>query len=228
MPVQGFIINLIDQLTLLLLVLTIGFLLYKKSWHNKIMTCIMVNSIYSIFQILLPRIYPVSSSQNDIITNFTMHIDTLSGFCFFYYLWIDTRYRKFLVFSITPVLLTWLLTFVFARDLKIHFWNLLLPSIWFFIVAQYAMLLMYRKSSFQDTASYVSRFLLIAGFLFYNFIYLILEICYLKFTSISNITDAWNINYWSYLIFRAMIFGGVLTWYSRKNYSQGNLMAVRK
>lgn len=215
MPNQGFIINLIDNLTLLILLVMLGFMLVKKAWISRPMTFILINISYSILMFGVGFIYPISSKENEIIVNLTMHVDTLSGLGFFYYLWIDIRYRKFLLFSLVPVILVWLATFLFKQDLKIHFWNLILASLWFLAAAQYAMLLLYRKSSFQDTAPYVSRFLLITGFLFYNFVYLVVEVCYIYFTSISNITDAWNINYWAYFIFRIMMLAGVLAWYGR-------------
>ncbi|MBZ5856441.1 hypothetical protein [Flavihumibacter profundi] len=228
MPVNGFLINLIDNLTLLLVIFTVGILLVKKCWMSRAMTCILVNSVYSIFQFVIVLLFPMESKENEIITNFTMHIDTISGFCFFFYLWNDSSYRKFLVYTLTPVLATWLISFAFTRDLKIPSWNLLLPSLWFFISAIYAMLLLYRKSSFQESASYISRFLLITGFLFYNFIYLIVETCYIFFKSVSNVTDAWNINYWGYFIFRLMILAGVIAWYSRKQDSAVSFARIRK
>lgn len=215
MPNQGFIINLIDNLTLLTLLITLVFLLVKRAWINRPMTFILINICYSIVIFGIGLIYPIESKENEIIVNLTMHIDTISGLGFFYYLWIDLRYRKFLAISVIPILLVWLATFIIKQDLKIHYWNLVLASLWFLASAQYAMLLLYRKSSFQDTAPYVSRFLLITGFLFYNFVYLVVEICYIYFTSISNITDAWNINYWAYFIFRLMMLTGVIAWYGQ-------------
>ncbi|KIC91964.1 hypothetical protein, partial [Flavihumibacter solisilvae] len=72
-----------------------------------------------------------------------------------------------------------------------------------------------------------SRFLLIAGFLFYNFIYLVIETCYVFFTSVSNVNDAWNINYWGYFIFRLLMFGGVVAWYFKPRQSAAS-MAINK
>jgi hypothetical protein len=228
MPNQGFIINLIDNLTLLTLIITAMLLIFKKGWINRPMQFILINVCFSIFLFILDFFYPMESRENEIITNLTMHIDTLSGLGFFYYLWIDLRYRKFLIISIIPVFVIWLGTFIVKQDLNNHSWNLILSSLWFLVAAQYAMLLLYRKSSFQDTAPYVSRFLLITGFLFYNFIYLVVEICYLFFNSITNITDAWNINYWAYFIFRLMMLTGVIAWYSKSRQSQPVFAKIKK
>lgn len=228
MPNQGFIINLIDNLTLLTLIIIALFLVVKKGWINRPMRFILINVCFSISLFIVGFFYPMSTRTNEVITNLTMHIDTLSGLGFFYYVWIDLRYRKFLLISVVPVLVVWLLTFLVMRDLSNHYWNLVLSSLWFLVAAQYAMLLLYRKSSFQDTAPYVSRFLLITGFLFYNFVYLVVEICYIFFTSISNITDAWNINYWAYFIFRLMMLAGVLAWYTRRQEASPVLAGIRK
>ena len=182
MPNHGFIIKLIDNLTLLSLIITAIYLIFKKAWINRPMTFILINVCFSILLYIFGFLYPMQSQENKIFTNLTMHIDTLSGLGFFYYLWIDLRYRKFLVFSVIPVFLVWLVTFAIKKDFIYHSWNLILASLWFLVSAQYAMLLLYRKSSFLDTVPYMSRFMLITGFLFYNFIYLVVETCYIYFT----------------------------------------------
>ncbi|ULQ53758.1 hypothetical protein [Flavihumibacter fluvii] len=228
MPNQGFIINLIDNLTLLTLIIIALFLLYKRAWINRPMSFILINVCYSISLFIVGFWHPISSKENEIISNLTMHVDTFSGLGFLYYLWIDNRYRKFLLISVVPIILVWLTTFIIKQELKIYSWNLILPSLWFLAAAQYSMVLLYRKSSFQDTAPYASRFLLITGFMFYNFIYLVVEICYLYFTSISNITDAWNINYWAYFIFRIMMLAGVIAWYGQSRVSGPVLAEIRK
>jgi hypothetical protein len=227
MPNHGFLIQLIDHLTMVLVIITAVFLVYKKSWINRPMSCILVNVCYSLCIYLVDLVYPIDSKENEIIVNLTMHVDTLSGFGFFYFLWIDQRYRKFLQISIIPVLFVWLATFIFKRDLHIYYWNLILTSFWFMLAAQYAMLLLYRKFSFHDPAPYISRFLLITGFLFYNFIYLVVEICFIYFSSISSITDAWNINYWAYFIFRLMMLAGVLAWYGQTRASKPLLAKIK-
>lgn len=228
MPNKGFLINLIDNLTLLTLFFIVGILLVKKCWHNKALSCILINALYSIFLILLAYIYPLGDVENEIISNLTIHIDTLSGLGFLYFLWDDKPFRKYLVYSVIPVIGTWLLTFVIQWDLKLHFWNLLFPSLWFLVAAQYAMIQLYRKSNFHETARYISRFLLISGFLFYNFIYLIVETCFIFFKSISNTADAWSINYWGYFIFRLLMLAGVIAWYYKRARPQRQMAALRK
>jgi hypothetical protein len=228
MPNKGFLINFIDNLTLLTLFFIVAILLIKKCWQNKALICILINALYSIFLILIAYRFPLENEENEIISNLTMHIDTFSGLGFLYYLWNDQPFRKYLIYSVIPVIALWLFTFIWKQDLKIHFWNLLLPSFWFLVAAQYAMILLYKRSNFQETSRYISRFLLIAGFLFYNFIYLIVETCYIFFKSISNTADAWSINYWGYFIFRLLMLAGVIAWYSRRMRPANNIATVRK
>ena len=228
MPDKGYLISLIDNLTLVALICITAILLIKKGWDNKLLFFIGVNALYSISLFLLGYFYDMESSQYGVFSNLTMHIDTLSGFGFFYFLWDDKAFRKFLTLSILPVLVTWLLTLVFRGIYKTPYWNLMLPSLWFLLAAVYAMLLLYRKSQFNEGAIYTSKFLLIAGFLFYNFIYLVIETCYLFVTSMHSITDAWNINYWGYFIFRLLMLAGILSWYFAGNTLRANLATVRK
>lgn len=213
MPEKGSIITLIDNLTLLTLLFTVAILLIKKCWKDKLLMCILINATYSIFLFIMGFCFPMDSSEYDLISNLTIHVDTLSGFGFFYYLWDDSRFRRYLLLSVIPVLAIWLFTLFWKGVAKTPYWNLMLPSIWYLVAAQYGMVLLYKKSNFQESIQYISRFLLIAGFLFYNFIYLVIETCYVFFTSVSNVNDAWNINYWGYFIFRLLMLGGVLAWY---------------
>ncbi|GAO43683.1 hypothetical protein [Flavihumibacter petaseus] len=220
--------NIIENLTLAVLAGIIFFLLYKKAWTDKALRFILINALYSLFTVLITLVYPITSPAYDIISNLTMHIDTLSGLGFFYYLWNINRYHRFLVYTVSVVLLVWFATFFIMRDFGAHSWTLLLPSIWYVIVGMTAFYLMYTKADFQQTRKYGSRFLLITGFVFYNFIYIVIEICYIYFKGVGNINDAWKINYWSYFLFRVMMFAGVIFWYARPGIPRNKLSAISK
>ncbi|WP_152616875.1 hypothetical protein, partial [Flavihumibacter solisilvae] len=131
--------------------------------------CILINAAYSIFLFILGFCFPMDSREYDFVSNLTIHVDTLSGLGFFYYLWDDSRFRRYLLLSVIPVLAIWLFTLFWKGFSKTPYWNLMLPSVWYLVAAQYGMVLLYKKSNFQESTQYISRFLLIAGFLFYNF-----------------------------------------------------------
>lgn len=228
MPDKGYLISLIDNLTLLSLICITAILLIKKGWNNKLFLFIGINALYSISLFILGYYYQMQSREYELVSNLTMHADTLSGLGFFYFLWNDDSFRKFLLVSIFPVLVTWILTLIFQGVFKTHYWNLMLPSLWYLVVSVYAMVMLYRKSHFNESAGYVSKFLLIAGFLFYNFIYLVIETCYLFVTSMHSISDAWNINYWGYFIFRLLMLAGVMSWFYTRNNLPATLATVRK
>lgn len=228
MPDKGYFISLIDHLTLLVLICITAILLIKKGWNNKLLFFVGINALYSIGLFILGYYYEMQSSEYELVSNLTMHVDTLSGFGFFYFLWDDKTFRKFISLSILPVLLTWLVTLIYSGAFKTYYWNLMMPSLWFLLTSVYAMILLYRKSYFNESAGYISKFLLIAGFLFYNFIYLVIETCYLFVTSMHSITDAWNINYWGYFIFRLLMLAGILSWFFAGNSLTAKLATVRK
>ncbi|WP_332737488.1 hypothetical protein [Flavihumibacter sp.] len=215
MPEIGLLISVIDNLTLLALLLTAAILLIKKGWEQKLQLFILLHVLYNLFLFGIVYIYPMDSPTFQAISNLTIHIDTITGLLFFYFLWDDTRYRRFLLITIIPVIATWMLTLFIKGIYRNTFWNQLLPSFWYMLAAGYAMILLYRNSSLTVNTVYVSRFLLIAGFLFYNFIFLVLQTFYIYFTSISDITDAWNINYWAYFIFRLLMLAGVIFWFRK-------------
>ncbi|KIC91643.1 hypothetical protein [Flavihumibacter sp. ZG627] len=215
MPEIGPLIAVIDNLTLLALLLTAAILLIKKGWEQKLQLFILLHVLYNLFLFGIVYIYPMDSPTFQAISNLTIHIDTITGLLFFYFLWDDIRYRKFLLITIIPVIATWMLTLFIKGIYRNTFWNQLLPSFWYMLAAGYAMVLLYRNSSLTVNTVYVSRFLLIAGFLFYNFIFLVLQTFYIYFTSISDITDAWNINYWAYFIFRLLMLAGVIFWFRK-------------
>lgn len=228
MPDKGYLISFIDNLTLLSLICITAILLIKKGWNNKLFLFIGINALYSISLFILGYFYQMQSREYELGSNLTMHVDTLSGLGFFYFLWNDDRFRKFLVISIFPVLVIWILTLFFQGVFKTHYWNLMLPSLWYLVVSVYAMMMLYRKSHFIESAGYISKFLLIAGFLFYNFIYLVIETCYLFVTSMHSISDAWNINYWGYFIFRLLMLAGVISWFYTRNNLPATFSTVRK
>ncbi|MCG7858709.1 hypothetical protein MD537_17145 [Flavihumibacter sediminis] len=223
MPEIGLLISIIDNLTLFALLLTAAILLIKKGWEQKLQLFILLHVLYNLFLFGIVYIYPMDSPTFQAISNLTIHIDTITGLLFFYFLWDDTRYRRFLLITIIPVIATWMLTLFIKGIYRNTFWNQLLPSFWYMLAAGYAMILLYRNSSLTVNTVYVSRFLLIAGFLFYNFIFLVLQTFYIYFTSISDITDAWNINYWAYFIFRLLMLAGVIFWFRKPLALQPNM-----
>jgi hypothetical protein len=101
-------------------------------------------------------------------------------------------------------------------------WNLIAPATWYLLAAIYSMSLLYKRSFYHENAHYLSKFLLIAGFLFYNFVYLIIEGCYIVFAQQGGAEDAWNINFWSYFIFRLMMLAGILSWYYNPRIASSN------
>ncbi len=215
MPQDCTHICIIENTTLVVLACILLLLVYKKAWQDKAMRFILINAAYSFATNLFSLFHPITTVTYDTLSNLTMHIDTLSALGFFYHLWNNSRWHKFLRYSVAPVILVWLGTFIVMRDLQYHWWTLLMPSVWYLAAGIYALYFLYKKGNFQETSFYVSRFLLITGFLFYNFVYIVIEICYIYFKGVSNSADAWNINYWSYLIFRVMMLAGVIAWYAR-------------
>lgn len=229
MPENCTLTCFIDSFTLVVLAAIIGFLLYKKAWTQKPMWFILINAVYSLASNLFNLVYPITSHTSDVVSNLTMHVDTLSGLGFFYYLWNLNWYRKYLIYSVIPVILVWLGTFLVMRDLSFHSWTLLLPSIWYLFASNLALYLLYKKANFQQTQQYGSRFLLITGFLFYNFTYIVVELFYLRFKDDPTITiDAWNINYWGYFIFRLMNLAGVLLWFAKPSLNPNPLIRRQK
>ena len=212
MPEKGLLIEIIDNLTLIALLLTAAILLFIKGWKDKLQSTILVHVLYNISLFALLYVVPMESDEYKLATNLTIHIDTISGMLYFYWLWEDTKYRKFLIGTMVPVILTWLVTLLIKGPYMSTFWTNILPSVWFVLAAGYAMLLLYRSSGTPGGKLYASRFLLVAGFLFYNFIFLVLQSFYIQFKDLSDIADAWNINYWSYFIFRLLMLSGVLFW----------------
>lgn len=212
MPEKGLLIEIIDNLTLIALLLTAAILLFIKGWKDKLQSTILVHVLYNISLFALLYVVPMESDEYKLATNLTIHIDTISGMLYFYWLWEDTKYRKFLIGTMVPVILTWLVTLIIKGPYMSTFWTNILPSVWFVLAAGYAMLLLYRSSGTPGGKLYASRFLLVAGFLFYNFIFLVLQSFYIQFKDLSDIADAWNINYWSYFIFRLLMLSGVLFW----------------
>jgi len=228
MPTQGFLILLIDQLTFVTLVISIFFLFIKKAWNNPLFLFLGLNSLYSILLFIVGWIYNIFSIQYELIANLSIHIDTLTGLGVLYHLWPDKTYQRFLVYSVVPVLLTWMLTVFFMGPQKTITWNLILPAAWFLIASAYSMSLLYKRSFYNENAHYLSKFLFIAGFLFYNFVYLIIEGCYILFANQGGAEDAWNINFWSYFIFRLMILSGILCWYYHPRMASNNLITIKK
>ncbi|WP_290709357.1 hypothetical protein [Flavihumibacter sp. CACIAM 22H1] len=173
-------------------------------------------------------VYGLFSIQYELIANLSIHIDTLTGLGVLYHLWPDKTYQRFLVYSVLPVLLTWMLTMLFMGPQKTTTWNLVLPASWFLMAAAYSMLLLYKRSFYNENAHYLSKFLFIAGFMFYNFVYLIIEGCFILFAQEAGAEDAWNINYWSYFIFRLLILSGILAWYHTPRMATNNLVSINK
>lgn len=213
MPNPGFIIHLIDHLTFVILVLSLLFLFLKKAWNNHLLLFIGLNSFYSILLFIAGWTYDINSTQYELIANLSIHIDTITGLGVLFHLWPDDRYRKFLVISVLPVLLIWLLTLLFLGPQQTYSWNLIAPAAWFLLASFYSMSLLYKRSLFNESAHYLSKFLFIGGFLFYNFVYIIIEGCYIVFANEGGAEDAWNINFCGYFIFRLMILMGILFWY---------------
>ncbi|MCA0395951.1 MAG: hypothetical protein LCH51_00990 [Bacteroidetes bacterium] len=208
--------EILDHLAMLVQVVVLVLFIQRKAWTQKPLLFIMINVCYGIATSLLSYIFPVNSYQSDVISNLTIHVDTLSGFGFFYSLWNVGWYRKFLKRALTLVLLIWISTMFITRDFTTHSWTLISTSIWYILASNLALYLLYKKGNFQHTQHYASRFLLITSFLFYNFSYTVIEVFYLHFKDDPNITnDAWNINYWSYLIFRLVTLTGVAIWLAK-------------
>ena len=213
MPNQGFLTLLIDQLTFATIVISLFFLTLKKAWSNPVFLFLGLNSAYSVFLFVFVWVYDIFSIQYELVANLSIHIDTLTGLGLLYHIWPEKRYQRFLVLSVVPVLLIWMVTIFYKGPQKTFSWNLLAPALWFLMASGYAMLLLYKRYFYHESANYLSRFFFIAGFLFYNFIYLIIEGCYIVFAHQGGAEDAWNINFWSYFIFRLMILTGIITWF---------------
>ncbi|ULQ57401.1 hypothetical protein KJS94_04195 [Flavihumibacter rivuli] len=228
MPEQGSIIKLIDNLALVALILMLLIQLFKKCWKQPSMLFLGINAMYNISLYLVSFMFPMHTHIYEIVSNLTIHVDTLSILGFFYFLWENDRYRKFLLFSIAPVLATWLITLLLKGPNKNYVWNLMLPSVWIFTAATYAMLLLYRNSINSEGSSFLSRFLLISGFLFYHFVYMVIETLYLAGTDGASAVDAWNINYWGYFIFRILLLGGTIAWYVKPENTQPMMAFAKK
>lgn len=221
--------ELLDHLTLLVQVVIVALFIHRKAWTQKPLLFIMINVCYGIATSLLNLVYPITSRESDIITNLSIQIDTLSGFGFFYSLWNVGWYRKYLSRTVGFVLLIWISTMVITRSLGTHAWTLISTSIWYLFASNLALYLLYKKGNFQHTQQYASRFLLITGFLFYNFSYSVIESFYLHFKDDPSIVqDAWNINYWSYFIFRVITLAGVVIWLARPRHHTQQLMPVKR
>ena len=223
MPNQGFLLLLIDQLTFATLILSLFFILLKKAWKTPVFLFLALNSLYSVLLFLAGWIFGLFSPQYELVSNLSIHIDTLTGLGVLYHIWPEDRYRRFLVFSVVPVLLAWMITTFFMGPQKTYSWNLIAPATWFLLAATYSMSLLYKRSFYHENAHYLSKFLLIAGFLFYNFVYLIIEGCYIVFAQSGGAEDAWHINFWSYFIFRLMMLAGILSWYYHPRIAASNL-----
>ncbi len=222
MPNQGFLLLLVDQLTFATLILSLFFILLKKAWKTPTFLFLALNSLYSVFLFVAGWIYGIFSTQYELVSNLSIHIDTLTGLGVLYHIWPEERYRRFLVFSVVPVLLAWMITTFFMGPQQTFTWNLIAPATWYLLAAIYSMSLLYKRSFYHENAHYLSKFLLIAGFLFYNFVYLIIEGCYIVFAQQGGAEDAWNINFWSYFIFRLMMLAGILSWYYNPRIASSN------
>ncbi|HEY8396680.1 MAG TPA: hypothetical protein VIK80_01985 [Flavihumibacter sp.] len=227
MPNLGFIINLIDQLTFVVLLLSVLLLISKKAWNNYLLLFVGLNSLYSVLLFIVGWIYNMSSPQYELIANLSIHIDTITGLGVLFHLWPDERYRKFLVFSVIPVLLIWVVSLLFRGPQQTYIYNLITPAAWFLVASIYSMSLLYKRSFYGENAHYLSKFLFIGGFLFYNFIYLISEGCYILFANTSAAQDAWNINYCGYFIFRTMMLVGLVAWYYQPAM-KGSLITIKR
>lgn len=212
MPNQGFLFLLIDQLTFATLIISLFFIFLKKAWHSPVFLFLALNSTYSVLLFLVGWMYGLFSIQYELVSNLSIHADTLTGLGVLYHIWPENRYRRFLVISVVPVLLAWLVTIFFMGPQKTYYWNLIAPATWFLLAGTYSMSLLYKRSFYHENAHYLSKFLIIAGFLFYNFVYLIIEACYIVFAQSGGAEDAWHINFWSYFIFRLMLLAAILSW----------------
>ena len=227
MPNQGFLMQLIDQLTFATLIISLFFIFLKKAWTTPIFLFLALNILYSVSLFLMGWIFGMFSIQYELVSNLSIHVDTLTGLGVLYHIWPENQYRRFLVISVVPVLLAWLVTIFFMGPEKTFYWNLVAPATWFLLAATYSMSLLYKRSFYHENAHYLSKFLFIGGFLFYNFVYLIIEGCYIVFAQSSGAEDAWHINFWSYFIFRLMLLAGILSWFYHPRVSN-NQMAFNK
>ncbi|HQD10447.1 MAG TPA: hypothetical protein PLQ65_12330, partial [Flavihumibacter sp.] len=125
--------EILDHLAMLVQVVVLVLFIQRKAWTQKPLLFIMINVCYGIATSLLSYIFPVNSYQSDVISNLTIHVDTLSGFGFFYSLWNVGWYRKFLKRALTLVLLIWISTMFITRDFTTHSWTLISTSIWYIL-----------------------------------------------------------------------------------------------
>lgn len=216
---ESFSTYLADYLTFATLMLTLFLLILKKSWSNKILLFLLLNTAYSIALFIITWIFPLGTVTNERITNLSIQLDTLTGLGFFYYLWNQKTYRRFIVSSAIAVIGIWAVTLFQHGPDKTLTVNLIAPAIWYLACSVLAMTVLYKRSFQTDNPLYVSYFILLAGLLFYNFVYLIAEACYIVFAAYGGSEDAWKINFWSYFISRLLILIGLITWYYKPRFS---------
>ncbi|MDI3321934.1 hypothetical protein [Pinibacter soli] len=173
MEIINGLITTADVLSALILLCTILFILLKKGMQFTFLKLLAINAGYNLIITLLRLFLGHENPAYAIGFNLTRPVDIITALLILYVLWDKPLFRKFLVFSVIPVMVLWLKELCFEPIDHIHLAALIPPSMWSIIITAVALALLYQKPEKQNFV--FTRFLIVSGFMIYNFTYFIIE-----------------------------------------------------